>query len=821
MKRNDWLLFLVGILWITLATAAIYSKVLSHTNGLYPWASDGLSHVMKAAYVQEEFSQGVIYPEFFPYWYFGAQVLRYYPPLPYYAIVLLSALFQTSLIGGTSWLIALCAWIGGLSWLLYHRWIGWTAAIGGGTLFLFLPDNIRVAFAEGNYPRMVTTALIPLLIYFVLRIQEDDSPLWSQAGLIISMALVVLSHAMLAAIYAVTITIFVGILWLGKATTLRRASLVPASIAIGIMLSGWWLLPSFTGGITEMDTSYWSRITFPWSELLNPWLRQHNIEALYVGAVLMVLPIIAIILPKGRSAYTLALTATGAFGILINTSGFNALYNALPLSSLMMPYRFLGIASFTLLLALLWQVHAWESRYQWLLISVILLIALDNSPSLRLIRLSPPNQDVLNIAHRLATLPGWREATLDEGRLGPAPSYFFTEAGGREQIYGWSYYGARAATTISALEDAILYNKKQYVLDRLALFGTDDVVLLKSLDSAPAIASGLLSAGYDVAYESDKVALYHKDGLPRAAVIGQNILGIGRGARNFSYLYPQIIVGTSPNVDDYDLDTLTRYSTVVLSGFQWHDRLQAESLVQQAAKTGTTFIIDLTNSREDPVSRIPRFLGVWAEQIILPPEPIRAQGDGAEYALRPFGTQERLWHTHTPQGLQTKVVTYDYLGEEATMVGYNTYGEGHVWFIGANLPYHAVTTNDSEAIRMLSEILHLKVRASTSASPISLKNYRASHTGYQFEYSLPSSALLFVPVAYHEGMTISVDGAKIPPQSFENLLAFDAPAGHHRVEIRVHHTGIYQAGIGVSALAILAWMTLTGIQFFHKRRPHA
>ena len=818
MKRSDRYLLLIGILWITLATVGIYYKTLFQSDGLYPWASDGLSHVMKAAYVQDELAQGVIYPEFFPYWYFGAQVLRYYPPLPYYALVALGKGLSIPLPNATAWLIALCAWFGGLSWLLYHRRIGWWPAILGGTLFLMLPDNLRVAFAEGNYPRMMTTALIPLLVYFALRSLEDDAPLWSQSGMILGMAVTVLFHAMLAAIHAVAITLLVFGLWVGKKTTIWRALLVPVSLGLGIMLSGWWLLPSLTGGITELDTSYWARITYPWRELLNPLLRLQNIEILYIGAALLVLPIIGLVIRKGHNATTVSLVLVGAFGVLINTPGFNALYNALPLSSLMMPYRFLGISGFMLLLALLWQAQAIESRAHWLVWILFALVALDCVPSLRLVHLRQPSEQQVRVSHILAKLPGWRVATLDQGRLGPAPSYFLTAISGREQVYGWSYYGARAATTISALEDGLIYTRDAYVFDRLSIFGADDVLLLKNLEIAPGLAARLEAAGYQTAYDDDSLTLYHRDGQPRAFIIQWRILGIGRGARNFSYLFPQIIAGSSPYVDDYDLATLTRYPVVVLSGFAWHDRLQAETLVRQAVKAGVTFVVDFTQTQEDPVSHIVHFLDVWGERIVLPPDPIQAQGTSGQYALLPFGESNSLWHTYTPQGLQTPDLTYDYLGENATLTGYNTYGQGRVWFVGGNLPYHALVSHDSEATRLLSELLAAPIGALNTYQAVPLENYQPSANGYQFDYTLEKDTWLFMPVAVHEGMTVSIDSQPVSIKTFENLLAFQAQAGSHHVEIRLHHTLIYQIGQGISLAALAIWGLLFSVQWLKRQQ---
>lgn len=120
---------------------------------------------MKIEYVREQLAHGIAYPDLFPHWHFGSQILRYYAPLPYLLVIWIANLSELPLITALQWLIALCAWVGALLWLPYRRWIGILQVALGGLLFLVLPDNMRVAFAEGNYPRMVTTALLPLLFY--------------------------------------------------------------------------------------------------------------------------------------------------------------------------------------------------------------------------------------------------------------------------------------------------------------------------------------------------------------------------------------------------------------------------------------------------------------------------------------------------------------------------------------------------------------------------------------------------------------------------------------------------------------------------------
>ncbi|MBU0492720.1 MAG: hypothetical protein KKA73_07930 [Chloroflexi bacterium] len=809
MARN-LLRFAISALLIALVALFAYRGILFAPAGepAYPWASDTLGHVLKAEYLQQNLAQGVLYPDFFPDWYMGLQMLRYYPPLPYYLLVAL-AYVTNNAVTAANWLIALCALAGGLAWLPYRRWMGWAPAVAGGALYIFLPDNVRVALAEGNLPRVLATALLPLAVYCLLRTLEDTGGIRHRLGLALCLAAVVLCHAMMAAIYAVCLALLAGLCWLARTTSLRRAAWAVGSVALGIGLSGWWLLPSFTGGITELDTAAMTEAlaVFPLTHYLNPLLRDGNPEAVYLGAALLVLAVAVLLWPSGRDGRTVALTLVGLFGVLITTYGFNEVFNALPFHSLLWPLRFVGIASFMLLLALMWRIRILSKWSPLLALLVVGLLTLDGIGSLSLIHLRPARQDLLAISDDLAARPGWREATLDESRLGSAASYLFTAHGGREQVYGWAYQGARTARNVAALNEALQSGSMGYLLDRLTLYGTDDAVLLNDMLVTPRVAGTLETAGFQPAYTGSTATLYHRasgsDSGPRAVVAHWPALGIGRGAQNLAFLFPRLIVGTSSQVDDYTLDELRRYETVVLSVFGWRDRPTAEALIGQAAEAGVNVVVDLTGGPEDPLAHVPRFLGVWGEHIILAPEPILVQDPGGSYQLLPFGEISALWYTHTPQGMHVKTLQFDYLGEVGTVLGYNEYGEGRVWFVGLNLFYHAALTRDPAAIDLLAEVLRLPPDTPSQYTAVPLTDYTADQAGYRFTYTLETPNALFVPVACHEGTVVTVDGAPATLRSLENLVAFDAPAGEHTVEIQTHPTSIYLLGQVTTGLALL------------------
>jgi hypothetical protein len=587
-------------------------------------------------------------------------------------------------------------------------------------------------------------------------------------------------------------------------------------MGLGLMFSGWWLLPSLTGGITALNASAMTEalVSFPLTDYLNPFIRQGNPEVIYVGAGLLVLGVALLVIRSGRNGLNVALTLTGLFGVLITTDGFNQFFNALPLHNLLWPLRFLGAASFFLLLAGMGRLAVWSKRSLWIPIIVVAALVADGAGSLFLIHLRPLDSDLLPTSQKLAASTGWREATLDLSRLGSGPSYYFSALGGREQVYGWAYQGAQAARTVATLNEALELGDLAYLIDRLNLLGVDDVVLLNELVVAQRLEGDLLAGGFQVAYRGLRTTLYHRDGNPRAYRADWPVLGIGRGAQNLAYLFPVIKLGRSPRLDDYSFDELVHYKTLVLSGFSWRDRSRAEALAVQLANAGVQVVVDLTGVPEDPVASIPRFLGVWGENIILGADAVQTRGIGGVYDFQAFGSRDQLWYCHTPQGLQTETMSFNYLGENATVAGYNQYGNGRVWFLGLNLPYHAAVTRDPGAMRLLADLLQLNPDRVSSYATVPLTDYRADQNGYHFRFQLDQPATLFLPVAYHEGMVLSMDGKPVALDSFELMTAFDAPGGEHTVELRflpttIHWLGWLVSGMGLIGLAGM-WLWMKG-----------
>jgi uncharacterized membrane protein len=775
----------------------------AHDGAAYPWSSDAMGHLIKAEYLQQEIAAGIFYPNIFPAWYNGVQVMRYYPPLPYYALVLINLVTRDMVMAG-HWFIVFAALAGAFAFLPFARWVGWGPATLGAIVFALAPDNLRVALAEGNLPRTLATALLPGLTYCLLRLLTADGRRRHALAGVLLLTAIILSHAMMGAIFGAGLCLLALVLFLingGPAERLRRALGV---LGVGLALSGFWLWPSLSGGISTLDQAAVTEALaiFPLTTYLNPVLRFADREILYVGLALALAVIAALFHPLGRRPIPLSLTLVGVATVLISTPGFNELFNSLPAHQLFWPIRFLSFSTLALTLALVFQLSSFRAqRYGAAILAVVAVaLALDSAPSLGLVFRRPEPAALTAISRELAARPGWRVAMLDFSRLGSAPTYLFTAQGGREQIFGWAYQGARTATNVSALNGSLETGAWGYAVTTLDLLGADDVVVLKTDPRLARFAPRLEQHGFAETWSDTDLALYHRDGGPRAFQITADVLGIGPGAQNFAAIFPGVIVATSPYVDDYDLEFLSRFRMVVLSRFDWHDRGRAEALVRAYAEQGGEVLVDLNGAPDDSLAREPRFLDVYGERVRLA-ETISVEADGQSNRLLPFVYPE--WQAVVPQGKLESTATFNYHGVTGTVLGYTTYGAGKAWFVGLNLPYHALLTNDPAALDILARVLTIPAGQPARWETVPLSAYQADRDGYRFDYDLAAEGEVLVPVADHGGTAIRVDGQPVESHSLYNLVGFIAPAGPHHVEITFPPTAVYLYGSLLSLIGLL------------------
>ena len=813
--RGRWLLAAAVIVATGLM---VYHPLLfpQDTAQKYPVGYDTWGHLIRAEYLYEEIRQGNFYPNLFPYWYNGFQLLRYHGLLPYYALAgLLQVTGDIFLAGG--WYVFLTALLGGFGCLLFAKRLGLGLATAAGVLFMILPDQIGVGVVDGNLPRLLATSWLPYMLYFLLNLLDEGRRRRDFLGLAVFTSLAFLSHPMMGSIFVVSLGLLAAAYSILAWPSPKGFLHVVLGLGAGVLLAGWWLLPSLRGTITELDASALAQAAAfapdSTAQSLNPLARIQGGTYFYAGASLFVAAGLASLLWRRLSPLTRSLLVAGMVTGLISLNVAPQIYRLLPFYQLLWPQRFMPFAGLVLLLLVLFMARdllRQSGAYRYLAVGLLALLFIDFVPSLQLVRLGEAPQAVVTAAEELRGGQGWRVATVDLGNLGSPPSFFFTAVAGREQVYGFGYQGASTARTVSTIDYAVERGFYEYAVDRLNKFGADDVVLADNPNIGSEFHDTLLAHGYTLVSLPSGLSLYHRNGAPRAYILPRDVLVIGRGAPNVAYMFPAVMVGSSSNIEDYELDFLSRFRTLFLSHFQWRSRGGAEELVRQYVARGGNVIIDASGIPKDPVSSLPKMFGVYSESLPIR-APIVAETYGSRTALLPFSDQYDPWVAHTPQGLDATLVRFDYLGEEAALLGTKDVGPGDVWFVGLNLPYHAALTGDQAAVDLLEGLLGVAANDAPDLSEIALLEYQASTEGYTFVYELAQGAdaggeEVLIPVAYRDGTVVEVDGEQLSVSSVDNLIVVTLPAGRHQVRISFQETAIYGWGLTVSVLGTLVLM---------------
>lgn len=803
-----------AILVIALATFALYAGVVfpRDPDVIYPWSSDTWGHLIKAVYLREQISEGIWYPDLFPEWYSGQQMLRYFPPITYYVLVGLNELTDNIYMAG-NYLLFISALVGGISVLLFAPRIGLGWATIAGIFFVIFPDNLRVAFAEGNLPRVISLALLPAAFYFLINLLENNGRKRDFVGLVVMIGLIVLSHAMMAGIFLLGFGMYAISYWLVGRGPLRSTFIGAAALTIGLFISAWWMFPSLTGGITELDNAAASEAIaqFPLSVTFNPGLRATNHEIFYVGLSVLIATLISWPVWSRLDPWVKSMVPVTIVMMLIGSTLIVEIWRALPAHQLFWPLRFMSFASLLLILnslivaSKLFQVSI-SPQFRWMrfaAIAIPLIMLADFQPSTALIRTREIPDDVASVSAELKDLDGWRVATADLSRLGSAPAMLFTTEGEREQIFGWAFQGSITAALLARVNQSMDQGHLEYTISRLERLGTDDVVHLPQADIDSDLRPTLEENGFEIVHTSGRLTLFHKDGAPRAVDIPLKVFGIGTGSNNISLLFPEVTIGTSPNIEDYDSEFLEIFDVIVLSRFTFGSRGRAEEIVIDLATQGKTIVVDLTSAPLDTLSREPKFLGVYGEPVLQISQ-ARTVIDGVISPLLPFTQEFGTWRSVTPQGADEVLIPFEYIAAQGTALSRNVYGDGQVMFVGLNLMFHAAVTDDPLAIRILETILGIDAKQPSGDRSIPLDNYVASEDGWRFDITLPEEQWVLLPMGLHAGTSVEANDEPVDIVGVESLTLAKLPAGTSSVHIKSDQTSINTIGKAATVLGLLA-----------------
>lgn len=816
--------YAISFLVIALIAFWAYHNILTPPpERRYPWGWDTWGHLLKADFLYHEILKGNYYPQFTEYWYSGCQPFRYWAPLPYYILALLRFLTKDIFTAG-NYFVFICALFGGLSWLLYAGRIGLWSSTVVGAIWVVWVDNVRVAFQQGNLPRVLATALLPLLIILFLRVVENRKSCLGIIATAVLIHLIIVCHAMIGAIYCLSLVLFLFFLWAFRGCRLKDCLRGVMVLAGGVATAAWWLLPSLSGGITQIDVqAAKAAIEFvPAAISLNPLHRFMDRESFYWGISLLAVLAGTLYFWRAKPPWAKSLALTGIILVIITFPLVRIFYLTLPLSNLLWPLRFSTFAA----LALLASGFAFNiqnprhrllqsSRLRGFLIMILGIVLLtDCFFSVRLLVFTTAKSfNLTRSTEFLKASPGWRVATIDLSRLGSAPSFLFSEVAGLEQVFGWAWQGAVTSTSIMLLNTGLEYQFYPFLFRSCNYLGATDLIVKSDVVRDPeAFSEAAARAGYSRRATFGDISVWHGLNQPYLIEKKDECLVIGKFAGTIALQFPEVEIGFSHYIDDYPLDYLRKYPKVIFSGAQWRSKRKAEEMVAKYAVSGGRAFVELAGMPNNVLAKQPEFLGVYGEPVLLQKR-LEISGKGRHIILKPFSYAVAPWKSYVPQGLDEVELEFDYYGNRAAVCGYKLLKGKRVYFLGGNLAYHAFLTADPVALSLLKEVFGLKT--DYSGQPvIPLTSYHATERGYEMSYKADRGFEAIVPIAAMDGIRVKIDGRPKPVYRFENLLRLDLPAGRHFISISLERTSVYKWGAVLSLISIL--LIGTGLIYLRK-----
>ncbi len=798
--------FISAVLFLSLCGAflALYLR----NTGAYPSGADIFGHLFKSDLLYHRICEGDYYPLYTELWYNGMQPYRYWAPLPYYLLAGLQFLAGGDV--GTSYLffVAFSITIGGIGWLLWglaYKKMMFSTFLA--LVWFFLPDNIRVFFVEGNLPRMMIAILLPYLFYFVWMF-VDRRRIRMVFPVIITMALITLSHVMIAAMTGISTFLFLLIYSIYK-KRMKESFQILCSMLLSFAICGFWLYPALNGGLVDMDASATGEVMRALSTSilvsLNPLLRNQGMyEMFYFGISILVISIAGLFLAEKKSApglLTVILIFIGTTPTMVN------FLDKLPLNQLFWMTRFAPIAYVFFFLSLL----EWKNCRRYVLLVIALIIILDCIPSMNLERYHSRTPVV--ISHAFADAKestGQRISLLDVSAYGSYPSFYFSaEEPQTLYTFGWAWQAATTAPNIVMVNTALEKGYYHYLFDRSLELGDDTILVKKELvtkakKTLRALSEAAAASGYSLSQETNFTYVYHRDTPKNFGVKSKyEALAVGISARSIALEYPCFEEGESRNIENYSVDELSRYKVLYLSAFTYNDRKAAEKILTQAANNGVKIIIDMNRIPVDPVTNRMAIFGVSAQPITFTEHYPELIYRNKVYETVPFKKEFSTWSTVYLENLGQ---TYGYSWfQNKTLHFLGTAGNENIIFLGYNFLYHAMETDDEAVMTLLGDLLGME------------------------ENQLPERELVPINVAYQEDeIVIDSPGGKLnttiayqdnfrskqPIEDKNNLLIVTK----EHTEIKIVYPYLFQ-GMIISLFGLLGAAIL--IYLIYRERRHS
>lgn len=714
----------------------------------YPKGEDIYIYLGKASYLFEQLSKNHFAPIYMESWYNGYLMFVTSAPLPYYMLVFFEWIIKGDILYGYLGLLVFIFMVSSFGWHRLGNYFGKPLfGLSFGMLWIFLPGNFSTAMEEGNLPYFIILMIIPYLTGSIYKfIHAGSVKLRYLLCIMLYTCLIILCNVYIAmlCVYGYSVLFFLYV-FIGRMKKTKQNSLLIciAFLVASFGLTAGWLYPAIRGGI--LSETVGSQYHFAY------------------GGVFIVAGLLGIVLSKGNTVPAFAfmiLMSIGTLGTylpsLASVSISRFLFNT-HLSVMIYTGFFLGIME--------WK----KSKYyvSFLAFGFMMLFTL---PGLFEVLEKRDESNIWDELKVKATDSGLSQALddttsrliiLDLENQTSFPAFYAYYKGKEVNFsYDITNHGAIISSNISHMNYALYTKRFNYLFDRCMAAGNDTILIYKKSfylndTDRDMMLNSAETVGYSLLKETSKYYIFHKDSPEQYGTVTKYTgLAIGESSHVICMLYPCFEEGVSTNLEDYTLDELKQYEKIYLTGFTYRNLDNAEAIVEKLSDAGVSVYIDMNSVPVDVLTNRKKFLGVTAQIISFQKEfPELIYKENLVNADR-FYREYDEWETVYLDNLDT-IDGYAWLQGKKLSYSGTSYSD-RIHFIGFNLAYHTLETQDENTIVILDRIIGVD------------SNQLPERTVYPIQYQYQDNTISIISPVDNLNTTLSYQNSFVSNRVLQN-----------------------------------------------------
>lgn len=805
--------------------------LIRSASGGYPGGADTWGHITKAQYLADQMHLhglwAYVTTAWMPAWYMGDPFRTYYPPLTTLVLAPILYVVRDPVVAYQIFATMFLALYAALVYaFLASTWGPWAGGLGG-VLALLAPYQLRTLFFEGNLPRVLAVLALPVLAWTTERILTTTGrrmPWVIVSGLTWSWA--ILAHPQQAYMFAIGLATYLAArLFLDADVPLRRSVHWVGGLVFGFTLSAPWSLPAYSHGelpnVPYLPIEKVGLFSASPSAFLPGWLASPG--AISVGTGVLALAILAAISrpePK-RTAWLLS----GLVTLWLAFGPAGVLFSLVPMSSQLLPERFLNFTSLALPIAAAGIVPFRVDARALRAAVVAALVMLDAVPSFGEIHNAPYPQSEAAMGQAVSAEEDGSSARTALMTF-PEPTALETYFAGQAapEINGWALENTPQQDALRRYLGATQWGPP-YLAHLFSLWNVKTAVVAGPDSDVETAAAALQSAGYNRTAASGKYQIWSRADVPGyvQAIPENQMLVVGDRLNPILGAFPFAQEADRHELSALPSDALTGHPVVGLYQFEPPGSTPGidSQRLRSYLESGGTVVADLSGM-ESQFGQTLDFFGVTVVKLSLR-DSLQIRWQGAAAGLPPSlplaGLAPEGWSGAAYQGLDKVLGQVSYEGRSFPIFGYRQVGKGRLWLVGLNLLYYAQETSNSDLVGAIRDAVlsGTRVNESLSYPSVPITDWEPSGTGLSFTAgALSDVRRALISYTYSPRFRATIDGKPVPLSSYQHMMVLQLPSGVHAIKITYHPYGTVWpwAGLGVG----LAGMLLAAGAYEFERR---